>query len=222
MVKRTVNLLICLVALCSTTLYAQNDRDSAHPNILRTADRSQIRVPAPDAPSGLTKIYSNLGPKTDAYNALAGFVIRGPNAGKFTMFLAMPFTPKSNSTVMQVEVAVHYAGSGANQVNLSVYDDFGGGPGTLLAGPQTIANLPQFATCCTLATWKLAPGVQVVGGNQYWVVADTPASGVGSDFVGTWDFIFPTHLTDMNSGSHWYQFSGPDEEVAGAVFGTIP
>jgi hypothetical protein len=221
-VKKIVELLLCLVALCGTALFAQESRNTAHPRMVRTTEKSQIHVPAQDAPAGLKGIYSNLGPKADAYNGGGGFLLRGPAAGNFPVFVAMPFTPKSNSTVMEVEAAVQYGGSGANQVNLSLYGDSGGVPGTLLAGPQTVANLPHFGSCCTLTIWKLATGVKVTGGSQYWVVADTPASGVGSDFFGNWDFVFRTHLTGMNTGSHWYQFTGPDQEVAGAVFGTVP
>jgi len=54
------------------------------------------------------------------------------------------------------------------------------------------------------------------------VTADTPASGTGSDFVGGWNFIYKTLLFGGNQGSGWYSAYGDEEELAGAVYGTIP
>src|SRR5208282_4427201 len=146
-----------------------------------------IHVPPQESPAVLKKIYSNLGTsKTDLYNDSQGWDIAGPNfqAG-FPNSVALPFTPKSNSHVSQVQVAIEYSGLGDNQVNLSIYGDSGGVPGTLLAGPVTVTHLPEAGTCCLLAVANFSP-VAVTGGTRYWVVADTPRTGTGSDFYGVW------------------------------------
>ena len=215
--KKTL-LFACLLALSNFTLFAQTAK---HPRELHTPEKSAIHVPPQEAPAGLTKIYSNLGKsKTDLFSDGAAWLVTGPNTGNGIQFMGMPFTPKANSHVSQVQVAVEYV-KGANQVNLSIYGDSGGAPGTLLAGPVTVMNLPAAGTCCTLAVANFAP-VAVTAGTQYWVVADTPLTGTGSDFVGGWGWIAKTVLQGENDGSVWYGFPAYTQEVAGKVLGTIP
>jgi len=217
--KRTTAVLLCVALFCYVAL-AQDKQSSTSPRTIHLA-QSAVHVPAPDEPVGLKKIYSNLGPKNDQYNSFAAFVVEGPNNAHPTQFVGMPFTPKSNATVTQVRVAVQYI-SGANQVNLSLYADGGGIPGTLLAGPVTITGIASSGGCCSLTIATFGQGVPVVAGTRYWVVADTPLSGTGSDFKGTWDFIFRTNLNALSSGGSFHAFNGPDTEAAGAVYGTIP
>ncbi|MGA7080573.1 MAG: choice-of-anchor R domain-containing protein [Terriglobales bacterium] len=195
--KKTLTLL-CFFALCSLTLLAQ----TLEPAVT------------------LKPIYNNLGSsKTDRYDDTRGLAVLGPNSCCGTQSDAMAFTPKSNSTVYQVQVAVVYNG-GANQVNLSLYEDSGGNPGTLLAGPVTVTNLGQQGTCCTLAVANFTP-VAITGGSQYWVVADTPLSGTGSDFNGSWEFaIQTTPPYSVNLGTGW-SFVPSLSELAGKVLGTI-
>jgi hypothetical protein len=176
--------------------------------------------PAQAVPDSLEKIFSNLGPSTQAYSS-GGWWVAGPtNTAGFTpqQFVALPFTPKADSHVKQVRVAVQYYGPGANQVDLSLYSDSNGGPGSLLAGPVTVTNLTQYPACCTLTVANFEPKVAVTGGQQYWVVANTPSSGAGSDFFGVWCVtVAPT--VGIDTGSGWGAYH---EAAAGAVYGTIP
>jgi hypothetical protein len=119
-----------------------------------------------------------------------------------------------------VRVALQYGGSGANQINLNLYEDSGGVPGTLLAGPVTVADLPDYGTCCTLAIANFS-SVAVSGGAQYWVVADTPLTGTGSDSFALWDFVITTIPVAATNGSVWELIDG-DLRPAGEVLGTIP
>jgi hypothetical protein len=168
-----------------------------------------------DAPAASKVIYTNLGKKTEPYFTGSGGVLLSSSN-----FLAMPFTPKSNSHVSEVQVAVQYY-SGANQVNLSIYGDSSGVPGTLLAGPVTVTNLPSTGTCCALAVANFSP-VGVTGGTQYWVVADTQLTGTGSDFVGGWrEVVKPAIPFGYNRGKGW-NAGNADTLVAGEVLGTIP
>jgi len=105
-------------------------------------------------------------------------------------------------------------------VNLSIYNDASGAPGTLLAGPVTVTNLPSFGTCCTLAIAYFSP-VAVTGGTQYWVVADAPASGTGSNFAGIWDYAARVFPVAFDEGAGWVA-SSADALPAGEVLGTIP
>jgi hypothetical protein len=217
-VKRML-LLVSLSTLLNLTLFAQVGEG---PKTARTAEKSTIHVPADDVSAALTKIYGNLGTKTDAYNDTEGSSLSGPNAADgFTQFVAMPFTPKVNASVTQVQVAVQYLG-GANQINLSIYTDASGAPGTLLAGPVTVTNLPAFGTCCTLTVANFSP-VAVTAGVRYWVTADTPSTGTGSDFEGVWDWApKPIYPQARNKGKGWVGFDGTPAESAGEVLGTTP
>lgn len=215
--KKTL-LFTYVLMLCNLTLFAQITK---HPRILHTKEKSAIHVPPQEVPAGLTKIYSNLGSsKTDLYNDTGGWVFYGPGyGGGYGYFLGIPFTPKSNSHISQVRVAVEYE-HGANQVNLSIYGDADGLPGTLLAGPVTVTNLPEPGTCCTLAVANFAL-VAITGGTRYWVVADTPAAGTGSDFYGLWAFVPKIVPIASTTGFGWSVYSG-DDQPAGEVLGTIP
>lgn len=206
-------LFVCLFAFCSLNLFAQSsEEDHPHPNV------------------ALKKIFTNLKANPNAY-ALDGSEMNGPNFedSGFGYYLAMPFIPKDNSTVKQAQVAIYYGNSGANQVNLSIYSDSGNAPGTLLSGPVTVTNLGN-GLCCTLALANFTP-VSVTAGTRYWVVADTPVSGTGSDFYGYWHFVNQGTVPSMAqcatppggtcNENNW----GPTSslrELAGEVLGTIP
>jgi hypothetical protein len=218
-VKKTL-LFVCLLALCNLTLFAQTGK---HPRTRQTTEKSAIHVAPQEADVALKKIFSNLGKsKTNLYLDTTGWSLSGPTSSDgFTQFVGMAFTPKANSTVKQVEVAAQYI-SGANQVNLSIYGDTNNAPGTLLVGPVTVTNLPTFGTCCALAIANFGAGVAVTAGTQYWVVADTPSSGTGSDLAGVWDFVVPPIAGGFNvNGSGWFS-NDVNTQSAGEVLGTIP
>lgn len=180
-----------------------------------------MRVPAQHFPSTLTRIYNNLGTKTDLYYDGSGWAINGPNGPYQIAFFALPFTPKSDSHVLEVGAALQYI-SGANQVDLSIYADSAGVPGAMLAGPVTVVNLPSAGTCCSLAVGRF-PSVAVSSGTQYWVVADTPLTGTGSDFEGVWDFVAkPTYPLAADTGYGWYGWTDLTSVPAGEVIGTVP
>lgn len=182
---------------------------------------SQVSTPIQEPPAGLVKIFGNLGPKTSAFTSGGWFVV-GPKHSGGRQFVGLPFSPKANSTVTQVQAAVQYNASGANQVNLSVYTDNGGAPGTLIGGPVTITNLSNCCVCCTLTIGSFSPGVHVVAGAKYWLVADTPASGTGSDFLGVWNWTPPTTTRFGLNHTGWVSSGAVLQEPAGALYGTVP
>jgi hypothetical protein len=212
--------IVCLLTFCNPALFAQI---KSHPRILHAPRNSDVHVPPQDLPSGLKPIFTNLNKSlTDTYNQFDGWTISGPNSSAGTSFIALPFVPKSNSHAVQVRVPVHYVGSGANQVNLSLYADVNGTPGTLLTGPVTVTSLALWGTCCTLTVASFPP-VALTAGTQYWIVADTPLTGTGSDFYGTWDFVAPNlFLMAGDRGAGWSPFDGLNNNSAGEVLGTIP
>jgi hypothetical protein len=214
-------LIACLLMLATLSAVAQTSKNQ---RAVHTQEKSANHVAAQTAAASLKVIYSNLGTATDLYNDTQGWEVDGFNSdgGVSDAFgVALPFTPKSDSHVSQVRVAVQYYGSGANQVNLSIYSDNNGIPGTLLAGPVTVKNLPDSGTCCTLAVASFTP-LAVTGGTQYWVVADAPVSGEGSDFAGVWDWVSKKLIFGGTNGNSGWVASNAITLPAGEVRGTIP
>jgi hypothetical protein len=211
-------LLGSFLALCTLTLFSQNGRG---PRVVVTPEKSAVHVPPQKTAAHLKKIYSNLGTsKTNLYSNNS-WGVSGPNSSLGRAYsVALPFTPKLNSTVEQVQVAVGYAGSGANQVNLSIYSDAEGAPGTLLAGPVTVTNLPALGTCCTLAVANFTP-VAVTSGTQYWVAANAPLTGTGSDFAGGWNWVVKQIPGAVDYGFGFFSMDA-DGVAAGEVLGTTP
>ncbi len=105
-------------------------------------------------------------------------------------------------------------------MNLSIYGDTNGAPGTLLTGQVTITNLSSAGTCCHLAVANFSP-LAVTAGTRYWVVADTPLTGTGSDFSGIWNIVVKTIPMGTDGGGGW-QPTNADVLAAGEVLGTIP
>ncbi len=225
---KKILMLVCVTALCGITLFAQDlfgqDNDK---RISRTVEKSNTHVAAV-TPETLTKIYTNLGVATDAYNDDIGWTVSGPENSVIgeAISVAMAFTPASNSTVTEVQLAIGYA-EGDNQVNIALYNDSGSNtPGTLIDGPVTVKKLPDFGTCCKLATAKFPSGASVTAGSQYWVVAEEPTSGTGSDTWVAWSWVnLPNFLFAGNdNGAGWVStnttVSSPPP--AGSVLGTVP
>jgi hypothetical protein len=203
--KKTL-MFVCVLLLCNLTLLAQTagSRRTVH-----TPEKSAIHVPAQEAAAGLKKIYSNLGSsKTDLYNGEEGVGIQGPNVqgvDGYYVFIGIPFTPKSNSHVTQVRAAVQYQGFGpTNQVNLSIYGDSGGAPGTLLAGPVTVADLPDAGTCCTLAVANFAPVAVTAEPCTGWLrIRPSPEPAATSWVCGSmFPRSFPWQSAILMGGSH--------------------
>jgi len=200
------------------------DQTVQQPRMLHHKATSIVHVPPQEAPQDLTTIYSSLGtdPK-NLYNNIDTWLVAGPNSGAgLSAFIALPFTPESNSHISEVRAAVLWYGDGAEQVNLSIHADHKGHPGKLLAGPVTVTNLPKAFTCCQLAIANFSP-LSVSGGTQYWVVADTPLSGQGSDFLGEWaGAVYPVLPLSGNADqTGWVTFNG-NGLPAGDVLGTVP
>lgn len=212
--------LICMFALCGSLTFAQTPT----PTVKRTT-LSPVRLMPEAPPTGLQKLYSNLGTKWPYYNGIIGWALEGPNA-QTPESVAMAFTSAVDAHVTQVRVPIMYL-SGANQVNISLYSGPSGAkatPKTLIAGPVTVANLPPYGTCCMLTVVNFSP-TPIVAGKQYWIVADTPSSGIGSDFDGAWDWVPPDPPPNdsfSQPGTAWFAGRKDIAAAAGEVFGTVP
>jgi hypothetical protein len=214
-VKKSVVAVVCLLLLCSLTMFA-----AEHATVAHVKATSNVRIPSPAPDAGLVQIYSNLGPlSTDIYNDTYGFYLLGPSSFfGFSQSTALPFTPKNNSTVIQVRVPIQWYNDGsADTAQVSIYSDNGGVPGSVIAGPFAITP-PAGFTCCRLTTVSVSPGLSVTAGTQYWVEAD----GLGT-FDGLWLVKADAPITGYNQfDSGWFDNIGQDVGAAGAVYGTVP
>jgi hypothetical protein len=210
---KKATMFVFAIALCGSSLSAQ-ELKSAHSNW-------QLFVgPAEEAPAALMKIFSNLGPAETTYTE-TGYYVAGPaSALGESQFIGLPFTPADASHATELEAAISWNSLGANQVNLSLYSDNSGVPGTLLAGPKTVKNLPVFGTCCTLAKAAI-PSTALTAGTQYWIVASTPATGTGDDSEDVWNAVYQVSIAGDIAGAGYAAFPA-NNTPAGAVYGTIP
>jgi hypothetical protein len=189
LVKKTLlGFLLCLtlLAVCSAPALAQ--AKGYHPQAAATTPSPSVIPATPDA--GQTKIFSNLGSSTDAFDASNGYFVSGLanafNAQK--QDIAIPFKAHANSTITGVKIALQYYGYGTNAATVAIYSDAAGLPGAVLA-KRDLKNFPDFgAGCCQLANWKVSPGVAITQGVQYWIVGTT--DGHSNDSVNTWDFVW--------------------------------
>lgn len=166
--KTLTRILLCLavLTLACGTLFAADDQ----------------RVP-----DSLTTIYSNLGSKTDAYDDLALWGVFSPTSSNVEQWVAMPFTPKANATVTQIQIAATAPDPNTIGFTLVLAADSAGLPGKSLHSWQ-LPILPLWQTCCQLVTLNYAKGIEVEAGKQYWVVGKS-ATGAGGFWQQTWNHI---------------------------------
>lgn len=190
--KSTLTLSLSLLMLCTYPVLAADHGPKAATTQASSVIHHQLNNDAEVAP---VKIYGNLGPTDDLYDARFGYWVSGPdNVGPFpglSQDIAMPFTPVQDSTVTRVKVALQYYNFGGGQTNgalLAIYDDANGLPGSALAKRRR-GNFDDYGSgCCDLALWTLTSPLPVKAGVQYWVVGTTDKKT--RDSVNTWDFVF--------------------------------
>ena len=129
--KTRILLCLTVLTLACGALFAEDQR---LPDRAITV-RSRGHPPNVRNDAGLKTIYSNLGSKTDTYDDTNGWSVNGPKCSVCTQapeWIAMPFTPKANATVTQIQIALQYNNSGTNGFNLVLAADSAGLPGKSL------------------------------------------------------------------------------------------
>jgi len=206
------------LALACGTLLAQN-RVSDFFNVTRSTNIT----PFTDSSNAAVTIFSNLGPTTtNEYDNANGYCVTGNNqsgCGTTEQWIAMPFTPAKASHATQIQIAIQYF-SGTNALQVSLYNDAGGAPGTSLKTVEAF-NAPAAGTCCMLVNANLGtPGVSLTAGTQYWVVASADDTRAPT-FSGYWAFTNFANVAYNPAQAGWITFQDNGAE-AGAVKGTVP
>ncbi len=113
---------------------------------------------------------------------------------------AAQFTPAAAGTATSVYAAVGYI-SGNSLVDVSIYTDAGGVPGTALVSAETGVK-PVAGACCQVIKARFPSGVALSAGTPYWVViaADSPSN---STFSGAWALSTTNQVSDVLAGTNF-------------------
>ena len=138
-------------------------------------ETSSRTLVAPEGSSGLKTIAGNLSSYKDAkyFSVFGNTIAQGGSNYPFQEWLAEAFTPTADASVTKVEVSVGRL-SGTTGVEVALYSDAGGIPGTLIKSFH-VSSLPTYGQCCALASATDKTGIPVRGGTQYWLVVSTTA-----------------------------------------------
>jgi len=204
--KTGTRTLLCLtvLTLACGTLFAADQRV---PDRVITLASGDIK-PNVVNDAKLKTIFSNLGSKTDTYDSTNGWLVAGPNSSRGLQWIAMPFTPRADATVTQIQSAVAYGNQGGiNGFNLVLAADSSGLPGKPLHS-WDLKNLRLEDTCCKLDIANYAKGVKVKKGTQYWVVSQTDSKSTTAvdGWSNTWNDS--TGNFAFNKGSGWSLYNG--------------
>ncbi|HEY3637754.1 MAG TPA: choice-of-anchor R domain-containing protein [Rhizomicrobium sp.] len=202
----------------------------AHPGIILSkggqvtsvVSGSGIYVPPPTHDAGATVIFSNIATKypLGLYFCCSGATVSGPNSELgFQSWPAMQFTPSADISVTEIDVAVQWL-AGADEVDLDLYSDADGVPGTLLKSFKA-TDLVGNAGCCGFAVGKDKQGIAITGGTPYWIAVTSDAQG--TDTFANWMFNSTDQLdkvpSAVNKGAGWVTNGGAVPAAAFAVYG---
>jgi len=153
-------------------------------------------IPAPPPPTGLVTIYDNIARKypKGLYNEVAGRAITGTSnpIGFPQVWIATAFTPATSHALKRVQLGLT-RGAGTNSGVVAIYDDNAGVPGTALK-TWHVMGMQDYGTCCSLVV-RNATGVQLTGGQQYWLVVKTDASS--QDSYLSWNYNTVDQITHL-------------------------
>jgi hypothetical protein len=161
-------------------------------------------APAPSLPIGSIVIYSNLG-AGGSYQCCIGFTIGGSASPVGFNRAAMPFTPSSNSQLVQIDVALgHVVGTNAATVQLA--NDNAGFPGAVIR-TWTVAFQPSFGATTTTLTTAGGALIPVAAGHKYWVIIQALS---GSNTWDAWNLnsTSANATYSFDAGAGWQHGSG--------------
>ena len=187
---------------------------------------AMLAVPAV---SNAATIFSSLGPG-GTYVCCSGLGAGAFNGGFYTD--AGAFTPSYNTTLTQIDVPVFAEpASGSNFVfNLSLYSDASDSPGAPIATWSNLTAPAAPATGTESLVTSVVPvtTIDLVGGQQYWVVVIPEAANTSLLWNTPPDtsVAYPYAFKDPNSvfGNNWVvpAVQAGSVSVAFDVQGTVP
>ncbi|HTV54903.1 MAG TPA: choice-of-anchor R domain-containing protein, partial [Terriglobia bacterium] len=182
---------LTLLAVATLTLKASGNNNydfSSDGKLVRVLNPSTIINPTPHVDSKYTFIAGNLSayPQATYFSIFGNTIAQGGANYPFQTWVAMPFTPAANATVVAAQVAVGRLGSGTSGFEVTLYNDASGVPGSVIQSVHIPGSkVTTYGTCCALDTAVFSGGIPVTAGTQYWVAATTTSSD--TDIYG-WNF----------------------------------
>ncbi len=128
-------------------------------------------------------LYSTLGPNGE-YDTQNFWFVDGSNYNNQVM--AMPFTPSSSGTMTDAVLALSNYAGGNNPIDLYLYNDNGGQPGTQLATLTQQGTIQPFSDGGSLIQFNCNGCGTVMGKTQYWLVAWEPDPN--TEQLWMWDY----------------------------------
>jgi hypothetical protein len=172
-------------------------------------------------------VYSSFVSGT-TWQCCAGIGVSGPFSSEVQNQEAAAFTPASDYTLAQIDVAFYFntATPDTNGFILSLNQDSGGLPGSvietwtgLIAPTDGTIGIGNFSSVVETVS---VSAVSVLAGHQYWIVA-SPAASTSLDVwsINTFAGTGPGGITAFNHGSGWVgpEF-GTSNDIAFDVRGT--
>jgi hypothetical protein len=176
-----------------------------------------------DAPAarGLVPLVDTIGwayPK-GRYMADYGFWVAGENSSvEYQYWEAVPFTPKADAVLYEVDLALHHL-DGFGGIVVSITEDANGVPGTALVSYKVAHPSPEAPECCGLVRLFNDTGLPVRGGTQYWLSLTTEAR---SQERSLWNFSVVDQVCQKpyayNDGTSWSAYTS-NVTPAFAIFG---
>jgi hypothetical protein len=179
-------------------------------------------VAPPEHDAGTKVIFSNVATKyhLGLYFCCSGATVSGPTSALgFQSWPAMQFTPSVDISVTEIDAAVEWI-EGTDEVDIDLYANAGGVPGTLLKSFKA-TNLESNAGCCGFAVGKDSQGIPLTAGTPYWVAVTSDADG--TDTFANWMFNTSDQLDSLpsavNKGAGWVTNGGAVPAASFAVYG---
>jgi hypothetical protein len=213
-VKKTLLCFLVFTLASATALFGADRLAVAHATHIIKGKQIQLE------PVTQHKIFSNVGPSTNEYQA-NGYFVAGPTNPVLghSQFMAVPFTLGTTGyTLSLVKVPMQWYGQGHNLAQLCLYSDNSGVPGSQIGKCVQRGNLPAFGTTNTLTTYNFTTqGLKLSASTAYWIVGQTPSSGAAADATMVW-CAESIYEGDNISNGGWGAFQ-PDLESVAAIYG---
>lgn len=199
---------LMVVLFASMALVASGETKFVFSRDLRTVTAvnppSQV-TPGPTNDSGSTVIAGNFStyPYATYFSIWGNTIDQGVNGYPFLIWQAEAFTPAQDATVTEIQASVGNQSGGTAGIELGLYDDANGVPGTKIKSFH-VTTPPPYGQCCGVSSATDKAGIPVKGGTQYWLVVSTTPKDVD---IYAWAF----NSTNMQSQLGAYYCKGQTE-----------
>jgi len=156
-------------------------------------------------------LYTTLGPNGE-YDTMDGYFVDGSHYNN--QLIAMPFTPSSNATMTDAVLALGYYQGNNTPLNVYLFSDSNGLPGTELATLTQQGTIQPFSGGGSLIQFDCNGCGTIDSGTKYWLVAWE----ADPDAQQVWMYDFNDHSGTF-AINHVGNIDGPWGLISGALTG---